>query len=171
MDRPGVLTGITSGKMGGGKRMQIKIYVDADACPVKEETIRVAERHRVPVIMVSNQWMRLPTGPLVKLQLVEGGLDKADDWIAEQIGPTDVSITADIPLAARCLEKGARVIGPTGKPFDDDSIGMALSMRDLNAHLRDVGEIAGNNPTFQKKDRARFLNSLENILQSIKREA
>ncbi|MBF0456041.1 MAG: YaiI/YqxD family protein [Magnetococcales bacterium] len=151
--------------------MDIKIYVDADACPVKEETVRVAERHQVPVFMVSNQWMRLPQSPLVQLKLVEGGMDKADDWIAEEIGATDVAITADIPLAARCLERGAKVIGPTGKPFDDDSIGMALSMRDLNAHLRDTGEIAGNNPSFQKKDRSRYLNSLENILQGIKRTA
>jgi uncharacterized protein len=150
--------------------MVTTIYVDADACPVKEEIIRVAERHKLPVMMVSNQWMRLPQSPSVKLKVVADGLDKADDWIAEQIGSTDVAITADIPLAARCLEKGARVIGPTGKPFDNDSIGMALSMRDLNAHLRDTGEIAGNNPSFQKKDRSRFLNSLENILQAIKRE-
>jgi uncharacterized protein len=150
--------------------MVTTIYVDADACPVKEEIIRVAERHKLQVIMVSNQWMRLPQSSMVKLKVVADGLDKADDWIAEQIGSTDVAITADIPLAARCLEKGARVIGPTGKPFDEDSIGMALSMRDLNAHLRDTGEIAGNNPSFQKRDRSRFLNSLENILQGIKRE-
>ena len=97
-------------------------------------------------------------------------MDMADDWIVEQIGPGDVAITADIPLTARCLDKGAKAIGPTGKPFDEDSIGMALSMRDLNAHLRDTGEIAGHNPSFQKKDRSRFLNTLENTIQAIKRE-
>ena len=152
-------------------KMNTIIYVDADACPVKDEIIKVAERHRLQVIFVSNQWLRLPQSPVVKLQVVADGLDKADDWIAEQISAIDVAITADIPLAARCLEKKARTIGPTGKPFTEESIGMALSMRDLNAHLRDSGEISGNNPSFQKKDRSRFLNSLENILQAIKRES
>ncbi|MBF0588493.1 MAG: YaiI/YqxD family protein [Magnetococcales bacterium] len=146
------------------------IYVDADACPVKNEIIRVGERHRLPVIMVSNAFLRLPRSPLVRLEVVSGGLDKADDWIAEHIGPKDVAITADIPLAARCLERGARVLGPTGKPFDDETIGMALSMRDLNAHLRDIGEMGGGNASFQKKDRSQFLNVLENTLQAIKRE-
>ncbi|MBF0422436.1 MAG: YaiI/YqxD family protein [Magnetococcales bacterium] len=150
--------------------LETTIYVDADACPVKEETIRVAERHKRSVIMVSNQWLRLPRSPVVRLEVVKGGLDVADDWIVEHIGPRDIAITADIPLAARCLEKGARVIGPSGKPFDTDSIGMALSMRDLNAHLRNTGEIAGNHPAFQKKDRSRFLNTLENTLQAMKRE-
>nr|CRH05731.1 conserved hypothetical protein [Candidatus Magnetococcus massalia] len=147
----------------------ITLYIDADACPVKDEIIRVAERHKLPVFMVSNSWMRLTPSPRVTLQVVEGGLDKADDWIAEQIGPQDIAVTADIPLAARCLERGAKVLGPTGKPFDNDSIGMALSMRDLNAHLRDTGEIAGHNPSFQKKDRSRFLNELENTIQAVKR--
>ena len=148
----------------------MKIYVDGDACPVKEEAVRVAERHKLTIFMVSNQWMRLPTSPLVQPIVVADGLDKADDWIADQIGPRDIAITSDIPLAARCLEKGAKVLGPTGKPFDDDSIGMALAMRDLNAHLRDTGEIAGYNPSFQKKDRSRFLNVLENTIQASKRE-
>ncbi len=152
------------------EEMKITIYVDADACPVKAEVIRVAERHKLPVIMVSNQWMRLPRSPVVRMEVVKGGLDVADDWIAERIGPRDVAITADIPLAARCLQKEARVIGPTGKPFNEESIGMALSMRDLNAHLRDIGEMGGHNPSFQKKDRSRFLNTLENTLQAIKRE-
>ncbi|MGN7611424.1 YaiI/YqxD family protein [Magnetococcales bacterium HHB-1] len=150
--------------------MEIIIYVDADACPVKAEVIRVAERHKLPVIMVSNQWMRLPQSPVVRMEVVKEGLDVADDWIVKRIGPRDVAITADIPLAARCLDKGAKVIGPTGKPFNEESIGMALSMRDLNAHLRDIGEISGGNPSFQKKDRSRFLNTLENTLQAIKRE-
>ena len=150
--------------------MDTKIYVDADACPVKAEVVRVAERHKLAVIMVSNQWMRLPLSPLLQTVVVEGGLDKADDWIAERIGRGDVAITADIPLAARCLETGAKVIGPGGKPFDEESIGMALTMRDLNALLRDTGEITGYNPSFQKKDRSRFLNTLENTLQAIKRE-
>ena len=149
--------------------MDITIYVDADACPVKEEITRVALRHKLPVIMVSNQHMRVPKIPLLQTVIVPGGLDKADDWIADHIGATDVAITSDIPLAARCLEKGAKVLGPTGKPFDDDSIGMALAMRELNAHLRDTGEISGHNPSFSKKDRSRFSNVLENTLQAIKR--
>ncbi|MBF0176882.1 MAG: YaiI/YqxD family protein [Magnetococcales bacterium] len=145
------------------------IYVDADACPVKAEVMRVAERHGLAVHMVSNQWMRLPTHRLLKIQVVAGGLDKADDWIVERIEQGDIAITADIPLAARCLAKGARVVGPTGKPFDDDSIGMALALRDLNAHLRDAGEIRGNGPPFGNKDRSRFLQSLEEAIQAIKR--
>ncbi|MBF0369696.1 MAG: YaiI/YqxD family protein [Magnetococcales bacterium] len=149
---------------------EIKIYVDGDACPVKEEIVRVAQRHQLVVILVSNQWMRLPSIPKVQGIVVEGGLDKADDWIAERVGSRDIAITADIPLAARCLEQGAKVIGPGGKPFDEDSIGMGLAMRDLNAHLRDTGEISGYNPSFGKKDRSRFLNTLENTIQALKRQ-
>ncbi|MBF0271914.1 MAG: YaiI/YqxD family protein [Magnetococcales bacterium] len=145
------------------------IYVDADACPVKGEVMRVAERHGLMVHMVSNQWMRLPSSPMLRVEVVSGGLDKADDWIAERIGQGDVAITADIPLAARCLAKGARVLGPTGKPFDDDGIGMALAMRDLNAQLRDAGEIRGGGPPFGPKDRSRFLQALEEAIQAIKR--
>lgn len=147
----------------------MKIYVDADACPVKSEVMRVAERHALAVLMVSNQWMRLPAHPLLTIQVVTDGLDKADDWIVERIERGDVAITADIPLAARCLAKGARVIGPTGKPFDDDGIGMALAMRDLNAHLRDAGEIRGGGPSFANKDRSRFLQALEEVIQALKR--
>ncbi|MBF0416964.1 MAG: YaiI/YqxD family protein [Magnetococcales bacterium] len=145
------------------------IYVDADACPVKAEVMRVAERHDVTVHMVSNQWMRLPGHPLLKIQVVAGGLDKADDWIVERIERGDIAITADIPLASRCLTKGARVVGPTGKPFDEDGIGMALAMRDLNAHLRDTGEMRGGGPSFGGKDRSRFLQALEEVIQNIKR--
>lgn len=145
------------------------IFVDADACPVKTEVMRVAERHGLIVHMVSNQRMRLPVHPLLQLQLVSGGLDKADDWIVEQINQGDIAVTADIPLASRCLTKGARVIGPTGKPFDDDGIGMALALRDLNAHLRDTGEIRGGGPPFSNKDRSRFLQTLEEVIQSCKR--
>ncbi len=146
------------------------VYVDADACPVKEEVIRVASRHGRPVVLVSNQWLRLRSHPLVRLELVPEGPDAADDWIAAHIGPRDVAITADIPLAARCLEQQAQVIAPDGRVFDTNSIGMALSMRDLNSHLRDMGEISGYNAGFSKKDRERFLNTLEHILRSLARE-
>ncbi|MBF0311687.1 MAG: YaiI/YqxD family protein [Magnetococcales bacterium] len=145
------------------------IYVDADACPVKAEVMRVAERHGLAVHMVSNQWMRLPAHPLLNLQVVSGGLDQADDWIVERIERGDIAVTADIPLAARCLAKGACVVGPTGKPFDEDGIGMALAMRDLNAHLRDTGEIRGGGPPFGNKDRSRFLQTLEEVIQAFKR--
>ncbi|MBF0097661.1 MAG: YaiI/YqxD family protein [Magnetococcales bacterium] len=147
----------------------MKIYVDADACPVKGEVMRVAERHGRAVHMVSNQRMRLPTHPLLNIQVVAGGLDKADDWIVERIAAGDIAVTADIPLAARCLSKGARVLGPTGKPFDDEGIGMALAMRELNAHLRDAGEIRGGGPSFSNKDRSRFLQALEAAIQALKR--
>lgn len=147
----------------------LKIYVDADACPVKNEVLRVADRHGMVVHMVSNQWIRLPKDPLVHLKVVSQGLDIADDWIAENIEKDDIVITSDIPLAARCLEKNAQALGPTGKPFDNDGIGMALAMRDLNAHLRDTGEIKGSGITFSKKDRSRFLCVLEETIQSILR--
>lgn len=147
----------------------MKIYVDADACPVKSEVIRVAERHRLVVHMVSNTWMRLPPNPWLRLQVVANGLDKADDWIVQAIETGDIAITSDIPLAARCLDKGARVLGPTGKPFDHDGIGMALAMRDLNAHLRDAGKIPGGGPPFGPKDRSRFLQVFEETIQAVKR--
>ena len=137
------------------------IYVDADACPVKDEALRVAERHGVEIFYVSNAWMRLPEGPLVRRTVVAEGPDAADDWIAERIGPGDVAVTADIPLASRCLKAGAQVLGPTGKPFTDAGIGMALAMRDLSQHLRETGESRGFNAAFTRKDRSRFLEALE----------
>lgn len=137
------------------------IYVDADACPVKDEALRVAERHGLEIFYVSNAWMRLPEGPLVRRAVVAEGPDAADDWIAERIGPGDVAVTADIPLASRCLKAGALVLGPTGKPFTDASIGMALAMRDLSQHLRETGESRGFNAAFTRKDRSRFLEALE----------
>ena len=145
------------------------IYVDADACPVKEEVVRVAERHGLAVHFVSNSWMRLPEGPLVQRVVVPDGPDAADDWIAARIGPRDIAVTADIPLAARCLKAGARAIGPTGKPFTESSIGMALAMRDLSRHLRETGESKGHNASFSRQDRSRFLQALEEAVQALKR--
>lgn len=137
------------------------IYVDGDACPVKEEVLRVAARHGVEVVMVGNSWLRRAAAPNVRMVVVPEGPDAADDWIAEHIGAGDVAVTADIPLAARCLERGASVLGPTGKPFTGDSIGMALAMRDLNAVLRETGEIKGYVASITKRDRSRFLEALE----------
>jgi uncharacterized protein YaiI (UPF0178 family) len=147
----------------------LAIYVDADACPVKDEVVRVAERHGLNVHFVSNTWMRLPESTLVERVLVPEGADAADDWIVEHIGPEDIAVTADIPLASRCLKRGAQVIGPTGKPFTESGIGMALAMRELSAHLRETGESKGYSASFTRRDRSRFLEVLEHAVQAAKR--
>ncbi len=147
----------------------MQIYVDADACPVKSEVVRVAERHKLVTIFVANSWMRLPDGVLVERIVVEEGADAADDWIASNIGAGDIAITADIPLASRCLKAGAKALGPTGKPFSDANIGMALAMRDLMSDLRESGEVKGYNAAFSKQDRSTFLQALEQAVQDIKR--
>ena len=148
-----------------------EIYIDADACPVKTEVLRVAERHGVVVHMVGNSWLRMAAdNPLVNSIVVPEEPDAADDWIAEHIGAGDIAITADIPLAARCLKASAAAIGPTGKPFTEAGIGNALAMRDLMAHLRDTGEITGGGPAFSKQDRSRFLSALETAVQAARRE-
>jgi hypothetical protein len=149
----------------------LEIYVDADACPVKTEIVRVAERHGVVVHMVSNSWMRLPEGALVKRVIVSEGFDAADDWIAERAGTGDIVVTADIPLADRCLKAGADALGPTGKPFTADNIGTAMAMRDLMGHLRDTGEVRGNNPAFTSRDRSQFMQALENAVQKTIRQS
>ncbi|WP_299484412.1 YaiI/YqxD family protein [uncultured Roseibium sp.] len=145
------------------------LYVDADACPVKNEAIRVGERHNVTITFVSNSWMRLPDGDLIERVVVPEGPDEADNWIAERAKAGDVVVTADVPLASRCVNAGALVIGPTGKPFREDAMGMRLAMRDLNTHLRETGEIRESGPSFTKADRSRFLNQLETIMRAAKR--
>jgi hypothetical protein len=147
------------------------IYVDADACPVKDEVMRVAERHGLPVHFVSNAWMRLPEGPLVSRVVVAEGPDAADDWIAARAAKGDIVVTQDIPLAARVLKAGAQALGTTGKPFTEASIGMALAMRDLNQHLRETGAGSSFNRGFERKDRSRFLEQLELLVQASKRGA
>jgi len=142
-------------------KQPIKIYVDADACPVKDEIVRVADRHQLPVIFVSNARMRLPVGFDVRRVIVSDGFDAADDWIAEQVGESEIVITNDIPLAERCLSAKAQVLGAGGKPFTADNIGMSMAMRDLSRDLRDMGEISGAGPSFTRKDRSRFLEALE----------
>jgi hypothetical protein len=149
--------------------MTTSLYIDADACPVKDEAVRVAERHQLTIYFVSNSWMRLPEGPLIKRVVVSEGPDAADNWIAERAGKGDIVVTSDIPLAARCLKAGARVIGPTGKPFTEDGIGMTLAMRDLGRHLRETGESKGYNANFTRQDRSRFLQALEEAVQAAKR--
>jgi uncharacterized protein len=142
-----------------------QIYVDADACPVKAEIVRVAARHGLVIHMVSNSWMRLDDSPLIKRVVVNEGPDAADDWIAERVAATDIVVTADILLAARCLKVGAQCIGPTGKPFSDANIGMALAMREMQRHLRETGESRGYNAAFTPRDRSQFLQALENAVQ------
>ena len=146
----------------------ISIYIDADACPVKDEIFRVAERHKLKVFLVSNQWLRMPVGANVEKIVVSDGFDAADNWIAEQIGENDIAITADIPLAKRCLDSGAVTLGPTGKKFTEENIGMVVAMRDLNAHLRETGESKGYNASFTKKDRSQFLQALESAIRDKK---
>ena len=145
------------------------IFIDADACPVKDEALKVAERHGLAITFVSNSWMRLPKSPLVRRVVVQEGPDAADDWIAGTIATGDIVVTQDIPLASRCLKKGAKAIGNTGKPFTEAAIGMALAMRELSQHLRETGESRGFNAAFTKQDRSRFLESLEQAVQASKR--
>jgi len=145
----------------------VQIFVDADACPVKDEVVRVAERHNLAVLLVSNAWMRGPDHPLVQRFTVNNHPDAADDWIAERVTDLDVVITSDIPLAARCVAKGAKVMRPNGKPLDENSISMAVAMRDLHTHLRETGEITSGPAPFRKEDRSRFLDALEAAIQLI----
>ncbi|GGB53260.1 UPF0178 protein [Roseibium aquae] len=145
------------------------LYVDADACPVKEEAARVADRHRVRVIFVSNSWMRLPDLPCVERRIVPEGPDAADDWIADHAAKGDVVVTADVPLASRCVDKGALVITPGGKPFRESAMGMRLAMRDLSTHLREIGAISESGPAFSKADRSRFLNQIESLMRQASR--
>lgn len=146
-----------------------EIYVDADACPVKDEVMRVAYRHQLRVHFVSNSFMQLDDSELVNRVVVAEGPDVADDWIAERAGPGDIAITADIPLADRCVKAGAAALSPTGKPFSPESIGMALAMRNLMSDLRETGEISGHNPSFSRKNRSDFLQELEKLVQQAKR--
>jgi len=148
----------------------VEIYVDADACPVKEETLRVAGRHGLKTYMVSDGGIRPSDNPLVQLVIVSQGADAADDWIAAHIQESDICVTNDIPLAARCLERGALALKPNGEPFTEDGIGMALANRELMQSLRDRGEITGGPKTFGKADRSAFLNRLETAIQAAKRK-
>jgi uncharacterized protein YaiI (UPF0178 family) len=145
------------------------IFVDGDACPVKAEIEKVATRHQLAVTIVSNGGLRPSANPLICHVLVPEGADAADDWIAAHAAQGDIVVTADIPLASRCLEKGARVIAPNGKAFTPDNVGMALGMRELNRHLREVTGGQTYHAGFSKQDRSRFLGELENCIQALKR--
>ncbi len=147
----------------------LHIYVDADACPVKSEVYRVADRYELEVSIVANSRMRVPNSPRIKLELVGDGFDEADDWIVDHVEIGDVVITADIPLAGRCISGGAEVLSPTGKRFTDDNIGQTLATRDLLSELRGAGEITGGPPPITQKDRSEFLQKLDVVIQSIRR--
>lgn len=148
----------------------ILIYIDADACPVKDETYRVAARHRLKVFLVANSWIAIPRDAEVERVIVAAGPDVADDWIVERVEEGDLVITADVPLAARVVAKGAEAIGPTGKPFTAASIGMQLATRNLMADLREAGEITRGPRPFSPRDRSEFLQALERSVQRLKRK-
>jgi uncharacterized protein len=148
----------------------MSIYLDADACPVKEEVYRVARRYEIKVNVVANCPLRVPNDDLIELVVVKGGLDVADDWIAERIEPGDIAITTDIPLAARCLQRGARVLGPKGIEFTEDGIGSALATRGLLDMLRQSGEFTGGPAPFTKSDRSRFLAKLDETIHAVRRD-
>ncbi|MCB1419702.1 MAG: YaiI/YqxD family protein [Notoacmeibacter sp.] len=141
------------------------IYVDADACPVKAEILKVAERHGVAVTFVANSGLRPSRDPMVRNIVVSGAFDAADDWIVENAASNDIAITADVPLAARLVDNGIHVLGPTGRPFSPETIGMALAMRNLKQDLREAGEIKGYNPGFTQKDRSAFLQALDQTVR------
>ena len=144
------------------------VYVDADACPVKDEVYRVAQRYTLPVRVVANAPMRVPAGGLVEM-VVRPGFGTADDWIAEQAGPGDIVVTADIPLAARALAKGARVLDPKGYAFTDNNIAEALALREMLEERRQRGEATGGPAPMTPKDRSRFLSKLDETVHAVRR--
>jgi len=148
----------------------LHIFIDADSCPVKQEVYRVASRYSLNVTLVANSWMRVQNKQWIALEVVDGGLDAADDWIVEHVQPHDIVVTADIPLASRCLKASAHVLGPTGKLFTENNIGQAVATRDLLSELRGAGEITGGPPPLKKRDRSRFLQQLDEVIQSIRRK-
>ena len=145
----------------------MEIYVDADACPVKDEVFRVAKRYGFKVYLVSNASIKIPKDVLVEMVVVKDHFDAADDWIAENIHDNDIAVSADIPLASRCLKNGARVIDPKGRVLTKETIGDALANRELSAYLRDMGDNTGGPPPFGKRDRSRFLQQLDGLIQAV----
>jgi uncharacterized protein YaiI (UPF0178 family) len=147
----------------------VDIYIDADACPVKDEVYRVAERYALPVFVVSNSYIRIPRDPRISSVVVDAGPDVADDWIAERAGPADVVVTADIPLAQRVIASGAQALHPTGRVFTADNIGGALASRAIGEHLRSMGEITGGPKAFAPADRSKFLQALDTAVVKARR--
>jgi uncharacterized protein YaiI (UPF0178 family) len=149
----------------------MRIYIDADACPVKDEVYRVAARHNLPVTVVAVGFIRVPTDPMIERIAAGSGMDAADDWIAQRAGAGDVVITADIPLASRCVKAGAEVIAPNGKPFTEQAIGMTLAVRNLMHDLRSAGEVTRGPPPFSPRDRSAFLSALDETIRRVQRAA
>jgi uncharacterized protein YaiI (UPF0178 family) len=147
----------------------LDIYIDADACPVRKEVFAVAERHALTVFVVTQGNIRVPIDPRNRLVLVAEGPDAADDWIAERIGPGDICVTADVPLASRCLKRGASALGSTGRRFTSDNIGSALAARDIAAHIRETGGQSGGPRPLAQQDRSRFLGELDGLINAIRR--
>lgn len=147
----------------------ICVYIDADACPVKEETYRVAERHGLKTFVVSNGGIRPSRDPMIETIVVSHGADAADDWIVDHVSGDDIVVTSDIPLADRCIDKGSHVLGPTGKPFTKENIGMALAMRELKQHLREANQSQTYNASFSKNDRSNYLQSLDRLISAAKK--
>jgi uncharacterized protein YaiI (UPF0178 family) len=147
----------------------IRILVDADACPVKQEVYRIAERHSLQVYVVANTPIQVPGDPLIERVTVGDGLDAADDWIAERADAGAIVITNDVPLASRCIKAGAKVIAANGRPFTDSSIGMALAMRNLMTDLREAGHMGGGPPAFSRQDRSAFLSELDLTIRRLRR--
>jgi uncharacterized protein YaiI (UPF0178 family) len=147
----------------------IRIFIDADACPVKAETYRVAERYGIQVFLVSNSYISAPRETFIERVVVGSGPDAADDWIAERVGPGCIVVTADIPLASRCIKAGARMIAPNGRILDEAAIGMALATRNLMDDLRSAGQITAGPKSFQPRDRSNFLSSLDLLVTQLKR--
>ena len=148
---------------------EIRIFVDADACPVKDEIYCVAARHALPVIVVANSYIRVPRDPLVERVAVGDAADAADDWIAARAGKSDIVVTADIPLASRCIKAGAAVIAPNGRAFTEADIGMALAMRNLMHDLRSAGETTSGPRPFAPRDRSAFLSALDQSIRRLQR--
>jgi uncharacterized protein len=148
----------------------LNIFVDADACPVKQEVYRVAARYHIGVTLVANSWMNVPKEDGIVLQVVGNRPDEADDWIVATIVPHDIVVTADVLLASRCIKAGAHAIGPTGKVFTEESIGDVVATRNLLAQLRENGEITGGPAPFSKRDRSSFLQKLDQVIQMVRRE-
>lgn len=148
----------------------IKIFIDADGCPVKEETYKVARRYQIPVVVVANKRIQTPPDPLISMVVVAQGPDEADNWIADNIRSNDICITTDIPLADRCLKKEALALDARGDEFTEDMIGDALATRELMKHLRELGEMKGGPAPFSPRDRSQFLGSLDRMIQKLKKK-
>ncbi len=151
------------------KTHQLKIFIDADACPVKDETYKVADRYQLKVILVANQSLRIPSDLRYEMKVVKGNFDAADDWIVENVQTKDIVITSDILLADRCIKKQARVLGPKGEEFNEDNIGSAIAMRELMSNVRSFGEVKGGPAAMNKNHRSNFLSTLDRLIQQSKK--